>query len=259
MWGLNKEILEAFIPYIRAYCFGEITNDKFNNILDEIEELENIITEEDGRYLCILNDSLPLFFMLKNNAIKLIKKKITSTSHISEETKMKLNKSSWSNVQLKGKTIFTKILETAGYKKIEYEKNCYNIGRCDIYGVNPKSKIEIIGECGPCRLDKIIKTLKFDNLELWHLNKNSELYIYKRDSKWSEMYRILEKAQHKGIFSLFEKDRQRTIFSDLMKRGIEFLNPDAYKIEENDKYYVISLKNKPIIKIDKKNLFEMIK
>jgi hypothetical protein len=250
MWGLNKEILKAFTPYIRAYCNGEITNDKFNNILDEIEELENVITEGDGRYICILNDSLPLFFMLKNNAIKVIKKKIISTSPLLEETRVKLNKSSWSNVQSKGKTIFTKILENAEYKEIEYEKNCYNIGRCDVYGINRKSKIEIIGECGPCRLDKIINTLKFDNLELWHLNNDSELFIYKRDSKWSEMYRILEKAQHESIFSLFEKDRQRTILSNLMKRGVEFLNPDAYKIEEDEKYYIISLKNKPIIKIE---------
>lgn len=28
MWGLTNEILEAFIPYIRKYCDGEISNEK---------------------------------------------------------------------------------------------------------------------------------------------------------------------------------------------------------------------------------------
>lgn len=192
------EILIAFNPFIEKYCDFEVTKPKLDKLFDDARELGFRITEGDDRYQNSLEDSVPLLLMIHNNAIQEIKVDISSNPRLSEESRNALSKSSWNSVQDKGKITLTAILEDYGYKDIKYEISCIS-GRCDVYAVHPDIKTIIIGECGPCRLDKIIQSLAQENTELWHLTSENDLYIYKRNKDFDELHKILKDAVEKAL------------------------------------------------------------
>ena len=209
-------------------------------MIDEIHDLEMVVVDGQKREITLLDNSMPLFFMLKYNAIKVSIEQITVDLNISEESKLTLEHSSYNKAQYQEKTILTNILEKRGFKSINYEQWITN-GRCDVCAFHPETKIIIVGECGPCRLDKIIETLKRENHELWHLTKASTLNIYQRDKKWDGFSDLLKKIERK----ILEGVRKKINESPLTNLNIK------------EKSFIIEKKYQP--KIIQKELNKFIK
>ncbi len=213
MFRIDEELIKAFLPYIKEYCLQEITKEKWKALIDDLFNLEDRLKDGDDRYFDALDHSFVLFLMIYCGAIEVIEESINPNYSINLRNLMALNSSSWSETQTIGKVVLTEILESKGFKNIKYEKSHYSIGRSDVSAKHPISKIRVIGECGPCRLTKVINTLRFDNKELWHLTKSNILYIYKRDQKWDEMYNLLEKTNRRIMNKAFDQIKD----SDFMK------------------------------------------
>lgn len=214
----EKQTFKEYYPYLIKYK-GFFTMKMFEGLFDEIDQLEERITEGDGRYFALWDDSIPLFFMIISKGILETKEKVKQVSPLREKNKQKLKESSWNHVQYSLKIILTNILENLGFDGFEYETIKISGGRLDVYAIHPSTKIQIIGECGPCRLSKIVESLKRGKTELWHLDKEFTLWRYQRGPNWDKSFKIYLNIERKQMQSLFDQ----------------------------------------MNKIDKKNLFEMIK
>lgn len=205
MFSPSEEIIEAFITYIRKACEGEINKDSWKSFIEKVMALEDLITEGDDRYFVPIDDSIPLFLMIENNAIDVKMEDFSDKKNQEITNSKKLSESSWNHIQTKGKTLMTKILEERGYHIIDYELVDIPGLRSDVSAKHLTKNTIIIGECGPCKLDKILRTLKRDNYELWHLTKSKILYIYKRGTTWLKFYKILENIGVKKNIRFLEK------------------------------------------------------
>jgi hypothetical protein len=157
----------------------------------DVDQLHDLVTCSDKRYIDY-DSAIIILIFLKNNAIQTESFGFSIPMPSMKEVRGE-------RVKDVEKAVMTQLLKSKGYDVEGYEIDGV-AGIADLQA--HKGQAIVIGECGACRITKVLQALSQDNTELWHLpypkridapngikSCSGSIHVYRRGPKWSELYR----------------------------------------------------------------------